>query len=269
MRRKLARQELASSRAAMAGGEQGEAMRAAARALALDPTSREPADLVGALMLQLPKETPPDVERELEALDMHALRTGARFGMLAAIAYLLFFPMLYWIGFRELWYVIAGPAVSILILLTEAVIAPRNALVSGYIAITGNIVMFAIFAVMVSPAILGPGPPIIMITLLVAHRRLIAPWLLATLSVLSVLGPWIWQFANGETPVTVEGTNIVLHTAATSLDPFATVVGLVVYVISLALLATLLSLSQHDEQREVRRALRLQSWMLGQLVPRN
>ena len=268
MRRTLARHELASSRAAMAGGDQGEAMRAAARALALDPTSREPAELVGALMLQVPKETPPEVERELAMLDMHALRSSARFGTLAAIAYLAFFPMLYWIGFRELWYVIAGPAVCVVILCAELVIAPRNVFVSGYIAITGNLAMFAMFATMVSPAILGPGPPIIMITLLVAHRRLIAPWLLAPLTVLAVLAPWIWQFASGEVPVTAEGTNIVLHTAATSLDPFATVVGLVVYVVALAALATLLSLSQHDEQREVRRALQLQSWMLGQLVPR-
>jgi hypothetical protein len=200
---------------------------------------------------------------------MQALRSSARFGTLAAVAYLLFFPMLYWIGFRELWYVIAGPSVCVVILLAETVVAPRNVFVSGYIAIVGNLVMFAMFATMVSPAVIGPGPPIIMITLLVAHRRLIAPWLLAPLAVLAVLGPWIWEFANGETPVTVEGTNIVLHTEATSLDPFATVVGLVVYVVSLALLATLLSLSQHDEQREQRRALQLQSWMLGQLVPRS
>jgi hypothetical protein len=41
-----------------------------------------------------------------------------------------------------------------------------------------------------------------------------------------------------------------------------------VYLVALAVLATILSLSQHDEQREVRRRLQLQTWQLRQLVPR-
>jgi serine/threonine-protein kinase len=272
LRKQLAAHELALAHQARAAGDSPDArremMRAAARALALDPTNRESAELIGSAMLQLPAETPPEVERELDVLDAYALRTSARFGTLASVAYLLFFPMLYWIGFRETWYLIAGPAISLSILFVELVIAPRNAIVSGYIAITANLAMFALFSVMVSPAILGPGPPIIMITLLVVHRQLIKPWLLAGLALLAVLGPWIWQFAQGMEPVSAIGTNIVLHTEASSLDPFATVVGLVIYSTSLAVLATLLSLSQADEQREVRRTQQLQSWMLRQLMPR-
>jgi tRNA A-37 threonylcarbamoyl transferase component Bud32 len=272
LRRRLATDELAIARTALGTGDGPEqrrdAMRAAARALALDPTSREPADLVGALMLQVPAETPPEVEHELKVLDIHALHTSTRFGMLAAIFYLAFFPLLYWIGFRELWYLVAGPAISVAIILTALLIAPRNIFVSGYITIAGNVAMFALFATMVSPAILGPGPPIIMITLLAAHRRLIHPWLLGALTVLGVMSPWIWQLVNGELPVSVVGTDIVIHTAATQLDPLATVVGLGIYIVSLAVLATMLSLSQHDEQREVRRVLQLQSWQLRALVPR-
>jgi serine/threonine-protein kinase len=273
MRKQLAARELAFARGAMSAGDaphhRREALRAAARALALDPTSREPADLVGALMLRVPAETPPEVERELEAMDMTALRTGARFGMLAAGAYLLFFPLLYWIGFRELWYLIAGPAVSVTIIATELVVAPKNPFISGYIAITGNVVMFGIFATMVSPAVLGPGPPIIMITLLAAHRQLIARWFLVVLTVSAVLSPWIWQtIQTGAVPVSAAGTNIILHTEATALDPFATLVGLVAYIVSLSVLAVLLAASQHDEQRDVRRTLQLQSWQLRQLVPR-
>ncbi len=45
-------------------------------------------------------------------------------------------------------------------------------------------------------------------------------------------------------------------------------VGLVIYLAALAVMATLLSLSHHDEQREVRRKLQLQTWQLRQLVPR-
>jgi serine/threonine-protein kinase len=273
LRRRLATDELAIARAALGTGDgphqRRDAMRAAARALALDPTSREPADLVGALMLQIPAETPPEVEHELYQMDIHSLHTSTRFAMLAAIAYLGFFPLLYWIGFRELWYLVAGPSICAVILFSQLVVAPRNIFASGYIAIAGNVAMFALFATMVSPAILGPGPPIIMITLLVAHRRLIHPWLLAALTVVGVMSPWIWQLVNGELPISVSGTAIVIHTAATQLDTLATVVGLGIYIVSLAVLATMLSLSQYDEQHEVRRVLQLQSWQLRQLVPRD
>jgi serine/threonine-protein kinase len=267
LRKELATAELASARHALTIGDgpehRREAMRAAARALALDP-----ADLVGALMLQAPTETPAEVVRELEQDDLAALKTSARFGTLAAVAYLMFFPLLYWIGFREPWYLIAGPAISLVIVAAEVLIAPRNPFVSGYIALAGNLTMFALFGWIVSPAVIGPGPAIIMITLLVAHRRLIAPWLLAVLTVLATLAPWIVQLAQGETPVEASGTTMLVHTAATRLEGMPTMVGLVIYLAALAVMATLLSLSHHDEQREVRRKLQLQTWQLRQLVPR-
>src|SRR5205823_4534286 len=80
LRRDLAKSELAAARTALKAGnsttERRDALRAAARALALDPTNREPADLVGHLMLEPPAEVPEEVERELEVLDLDALRTS-------------------------------------------------------------------------------------------------------------------------------------------------------------------------------------------------
>jgi serine/threonine-protein kinase len=272
LRKELASAELAAARRALIEGDgaqqRSDAMRAAARALALDPTSAEPADLVGALMLQAPTETPAEVDRELEQLDLDALRNSARFGMLAAIAYIAFFPMLYWIGFRETWYLVAGPAVSLVIIAVELFVAPTNPFASGYIAMAGNFAMFAIFGWMVSPAVIGPGPAIIMITLLVAHRRLIHPWLLMALTVVATLAPWAVLIARGQFPVEAHGTMLGVLTAATDLHGMPTLIGLVVYLVAVAALATILSKSQHDEQREVRRRLQLQTWQLRQLVPR-
>jgi hypothetical protein len=201
-------------------------------------------------------------------MDLEALRTSARFGTLAALAYLAFFPLLYWIGYREPWYLVAGPGLCVVIIAAERLIAPTNPFVSGYIAVAGNLAMFALFGWMVSPAVIGPGPAIVMITLLVAHRRLIHPWLLALLTVAATLAPWAVQLARGETPVEVHGSVMSLHTSATSLQALPTMIGLVTYLVALAVLATILSLSQHDEQREVRRRLQLQTWQLRQLVPR-
>jgi eukaryotic-like serine/threonine-protein kinase len=272
LRKQLAADELATARSALRASDSPEArrdaMRAAARALALDPASREPAALVGALMLQAPTAAPPEVERELDELDLRSLRTSARFGTLAAVAYLAFLPLLYWIGFRDLGPLVVGAVVSILIVIAELVIAPRNAFVSGYIAIVGNLLMFALYAWMVSPAIFGPGPPILMITLLVAHRRLIPPWLLASLAVAATLAPWVWQVVDHVAPIAASAGDLTIHTMATVLEPRATLIVLVAYFVALTALATLLSVSQQDEQREVRRAIQLQSWQLRQLVPR-
>ncbi|HEY1557886.1 MAG TPA: protein kinase [Kofleriaceae bacterium] len=273
MRKDLARSELAAARAALIRGDgavqRREALGAAARALALDPTDRAPADLVGHLMMQPPQQVPVEVEHELYTQDMVTLRTSARFGILVAVAYLAFFPMLYWIGWRDTWYLVAGPSVCIAIIVVELLVAPRNPFWSGYIAIVGNLAMFALFAWMVSPIVIGPGPAIVMITLLAAHRRLIRTWLLGLLCVLATMSPWLLQLA-GVVPETtsVSGRDIIIHTAAAGLDLDATMVGLVVYIAALAGLAVLLSRLQEDERVRIRRTLQLQSWQLRQLVPR-
>ncbi|HUJ62383.1 MAG TPA: serine/threonine-protein kinase [Kofleriaceae bacterium] len=273
LRRELARSELAHARAALAIGDfpaqRREALRAAARALALDPTDREPADLVGALMLDPPQTVPAEVEHELAELDLRTLRTSARFGIFAAIAYLAFFPMLYWIGFRDVWYLVAGPAISLAIIAVELWVAPKNPFWSGYLAIAGNLAMFALFAWMISPIVIGPGPAIVMVTLLAAHRRLIRPWLLAALTALATMFPWLLELAGWRAvSTTTSGSAITLHTAAGSLDPLATIIGMAIYVTALAHLAALLSRLQDDERRAARVALQLQSWQLRQLVPK-
>jgi eukaryotic-like serine/threonine-protein kinase len=273
LRQELAKAELAIARQALAKGngpdERRDALRAAARALALDPTDREPADLVGHLMLEPPTETPPEVERELGQIDLEALRTSARFGMLAALAYLAFFPILYWIGFRDLWYLVAGPAICVYIIAAEIFVAPRHPYVSGYLAITGNLAMFGLFGWMVSPIVIGPGPAIVMVSLMATHRRLIRPWMLALLTVLATTSPWLLELANVLPDRTsVSGNTLLLQTAAGELDPNATLAGLFIYLVALIHLAALLARLQDDDRRKVRRAMQLQSWQLRQLVPR-
>jgi hypothetical protein len=108
-------------------------------------------------MLEPPVETPAEVERQIAVLDREALRASGRFGTFTALAYLAFFPLLYWVGFREPWYLIAGPIVATVLVVTGTVVARRNAYWSGYIAIVGNVAMFALFAWMVNPIVIGPG----------------------------------------------------------------------------------------------------------------
>ncbi len=272
LRKELACTELAAARDALAEGagaaNRRDAIRAAARALALDPTAREAADLVGRLMLEPPKEMPPEVERELEELDHVNLRVSARFGMFAAIAYLVFFPILYWIGFRDLWYHLVGISICCVIIYAEVRIAHRDAFLSGYIAIAGNLMVFALFAWMVSPVILGPGPGTVMVMLMATHRSLIRTPILAALTALAILSPWVLaQFGLAPPIASVDGAAIQLHTAAGVLGHGPTLFALGLYLLALIGLAALLGHLQEDDRRSVRRAMQLQSWQLRQLVP--
>ncbi len=273
LRRELARSELQAARNALASGngdkERQIAIRAAARALAFDPTSPQPADLLGRLMLEPPTTVPREVEDDLEKADLESLKQSARFGTLAALAYLGFFPILFWIGFREAWYHIAGTTLCAFIVAVELGIAPKNPYWSGYLAITANLLMIALLSRIVSPFLIGAGPATVIVMLLANHRRLVSTWLLAGLTVLATLSPWLLELAGVLSPhAFVEGDAFIFRTAAGSLDSMGALFGLVLYIVVLIGLATLLARIQDNERRGVRRNLQIQAWQLKALIPR-
>ncbi len=271
LRKQLAASELRAAHGSLASGDGPEqrrdALRAAARALALDPANREPADLVGSLMLEPPQTMPAEVTAKIARLDHEQLISSARYGMFAAISYLAFFPLLYWVGLRDLWCLIAGPAIAVFIIWVEIVIAPKNPYLSGYFAITGNLAMFALFAWMTSPILVGAGPAI-MVMVMAPHRQLIRSWVLAGLVLVATFFPWLLELVVGPTRTSVIGGDIIMHTPAKELDPVATILAIVMYLVALIHLAALMSRLQDNERRAARDKLELQAWQLKQLVPR-
>jgi hypothetical protein len=94
-------------------------------------------------------------------------------------------------------------------------------------------------------------------------------WLLAAVTALAALSPWILSLAGAIGPrIWVAGGDRVLHTAADQLDGTATIVGLMFHIVALAQLAALLGRLQDNDRRAVRRAIQIQAWQLRQLVPR-
>ncbi|MDB4960688.1 MAG: Serine/threonine protein kinase PrkC, regulator of stationary phase [Myxococcales bacterium] len=274
LRRELARGELDLAHSALTVGAspeaRGNAIRAAARALALDPTSREPADIVGRLMLEPPTEAPPEVNIELDRIDVDALAKSARFGLFAALALLVFFPMLYAIGFRNPLVIVSGVAICIFIIGVQLLISPRTPILSSYIAIGGFVVLFGLMSWLLSPVIIGPGPGVIVVMLMASHQKaLFRPWKLSLALGVAILGPWLLAASGWMGPTTtVSGNDIIVHTSAMDLHPVITLVALGVYIQATILLAGFLSRLQDDDRRKVRRTMQIQSWQLRQLVPR-
>ena len=182
--------------------------------------------------------------------------------MIVACAYLAFFPLLYWIGFRDLWYIAGGTAVALVIIGVCTWLTPTRPFLSGYISIGANLAMFALYAWLVSPVVLGPGPAVMLVMLLAQHRIFTRPLWLALVGLAATLGPWLLH------PVDTVGRDIVLHTNADQLEPSATIVGLLIYSVAMVLLGTVLAALQDDERRSVRRAMQTQAWQLRQLVGR-
>jgi len=273
LRRELARTELATARRALASGngpqERRIAIRAAARALAFDPQSPQSADLLGRLMLEPPPSMPVEVEQEINKLDMESLQRSARFGTYAALIYVLFFPILYAIGFRDAWYHIVGPALCGFIVFVELVIAPKNVFLSGYLAIAANLALMALLAFIINPFVIGAGPGIIMVMVLATHQRLIKTWLLALLAAIATLAPWfLEQLGAFASRTSAEGSIFVFRTAANELLPFPALLALAGYVTAMLAAALFVGRAQDNERRGERRSLQIQAWQLRELVPR-
>ena len=122
LRRRLAREQLLAARASLIDddsvsmttsaitrkppdpAQRRAAMQHAGRALALDPSSTEAAALVGRIMLEPPRETPPEVDAELTAIDNVNFRAQARIAFVAFLSYLVFLPLMLWVGLDDLRY---------------------------------------------------------------------------------------------------------------------------------------------------------------------
>jgi eukaryotic-like serine/threonine-protein kinase len=273
LRQELARNELQSAHFALSLGgtaqARRDAIRAAARALALDPKDRDAADLVAHLMLEPPADVPAEVERELARDDYNALAKSGRFGALAALSFLGFFPLIYYVGFRDVWYMVLGPAICLFIIGVDLILPRRNAVAASYLANAGHLLLFVLFSWLLSPMVLGVGPAIIMVTMMATHRQMLRPWLWAILAWIATLLPWLLELAGvGPSRTSVEGSDIVLTTVAPGLNPTWTIVGFGLYVVAVVHLAALLSRLQDDDRRALHRTTTLQAWQLRQLVPR-
>ncbi|HEV7555924.1 MAG TPA: serine/threonine-protein kinase, partial [Kofleriaceae bacterium] len=92
-RRTLALEELWRARAAMTAGQRAEAMRAAGRALALDPETQGAGELVTALMLEPPTDPPPELQAAWRDTDASNVRRHAVTAIIAYLAIASFLPL--------------------------------------------------------------------------------------------------------------------------------------------------------------------------------
>jgi eukaryotic-like serine/threonine-protein kinase len=274
-RKELVRHHVDEARAALAHGDSEDdrktAMRAAGRALALDPTAHEAADLVTQLMLAPPRRVPNEVVRELEALDTAAARAQGKIGALAMTGYLWFVPLLWWTGIRDARVVVAFALIALLSagqiywMSTRAQI-PRAGI---YASACINAVLIGLVCRIVGPFVIAPT---LVLTTLMAYAihpmfgqiRVVAailtagvavPWILEVLGVLSST----YEFAHGA---------IILTSPAVEFSAQPVQLAFAVLLVLLVAIVAVLLRAMSMRQREVTQQIELQSWHLRQVVNR-
>lgn len=274
VRRELALHHIAAANAALARGaseaSRRDAMRAAGRALALDPTASEAADLVTRLMLEPPAETPAEVEAQVERLDTESARTQGRLAAYSMIGYLAFVPLLMWTGVRDLRFVVAFAALAIVsgIQVYSLTRKERISRRGIYLNAILNAVLIGIVCRIVGPFIIAPT--LVTTTLIgyAAHPSFGSIRIVSTILAGSVAVPWFleaigvlestYRFVDGEL---ILSSSVVSFNAVPVQLAFAALLFLLVAVVSL--LTRVLAVRQRDATRKVE----LQAWHLRQIVP--
>ncbi len=291
LRRDLARRELAAAQALLDGGlletlsesrqrtlrrgpkrdelaPYSAALRAAARALALDPTSHEAAQLVSRLMLEPPIDTPTEVDQALRRTETELMVRHARLGVWGMFGYLIFFPVMWFGGVREPWLVFGGTALTFGIMATLAVIVKRPTPALIFVSFLGQVVLVVLYARGLSPFLVAPGVALITALMYATHTRTGPIWLLWSCCAAAVLVPLAIEVA-GVLPATttLEGATISIKLPGDAIDPTIALVGLGGYVAVILFIATLLARMQANDRRASQRTVELQAWQLGQLIP--
>ncbi len=216
-----------------------------------------------------PESLDPAVERELAALDEQAMRAQSRLGALAMLAYFVFFPILFVAGFREPWFMLAGPAVAAATMSAAILRTRRPVMWLVYATFAGNALIVGILARAASPFLIAPGLAAVVAMVYAMHPRIGRAWVLWATLVTAVLLPWLGELAglvSRTTSVTERG--IAIQLAAERLDPDVLTFTLVLYTLAALATATWLARAFARNRVAMQHSLHLQAWQLRQLVPR-
>ena len=276
VRRKIAADHLAAATTALARGsgeaERRIAMREAGRALALDPTATDAADLVGRLMLEPPTAVPVEVVDEIRDLEDRELKTLTRIAVGAFMAYLMFLPAMFWIGVRDTGYVAAAAVAMCINGIMAMWLAWRRQRTSAawiYTAIFTNGILIAIMSRMLNPFLVAPGLAA-GTTMAFALYPFVRTWVLCLITGTAALGPWLLEVVGvwPRTIGTVDG-DLVMHAPGLVLRMPHTEISLALYVSILVVITGVMASRLSGAIRDARQRLQLQAWHLRQLVPSN
>jgi hypothetical protein len=261
-----------NARAQMNEGNRADAMRAAGRALALDPESAGAAELVTALMLEPPKEPPPELKAALRDAEDIGVKRHARTAILAYLAIASFLPIAMWNGIRK-WNIVIGVFVVAVIMASAAFRIMRRGQQSSVFMLAyalGNVALMGMLTRMAGPFTFVPALSCIVIMSVMAYPFFTArSWILILLIAGGFLASILLEM-RGYLPVTWEIQQGVLisHAGALSLQGDPTLAMLIIASVATIVIAGIHAARIYRAGRDARLQLVTQAWHLRQLLPK-
>lgn len=270
-RRVMAHDLVALARDALREGKHGDAMRAAGRALALDPETTDAAQLVSHLMLQAPADASPEVREQLRESDDEAVSTHARAATPGYILIASFLPFIAWNGVRSWSTVLAmfGLALVMTVAAWDLARRPRKSLAHWIVYAFGNALLVAIMCRLASPLVVVPAVVSFVTGSVVTYPPFLArKWLLITI----MLAGWVVPFAlelAGVLPATwrLDEHGLAIVGDAMHVHGTPAIVTIALGAIATIMMAGLQSARVGRASREAHHRLVLQSHQLRQLLP--
>ena len=268
-RRALAAAELAAAReAARDPARRPEAIRAAGRALVLDPSSSDATALVIEMLIEPPADVPPVVERELADHDAALASRASLNAAGAMLGYLAFIPLMLWMGVKS-WSLFALLYGSVGALMAHALYQARTRRVTPMVPLAVNVAQMVVLSRFSSPLVIAPALVCTYVATLTtqsgAWKR---PLSVIVLGLLAVCAPFALEAAGVlQRTWWLDHGRLVIHPTAVALGGSATIAMLVLANAGLVVVNAVFSRAMAASRDHAHRQLELQAWQLRQLLP--
>jgi serine/threonine-protein kinase len=270
-RRNMAMDLLWSARIALDDGRRAEAMRAAGRALALDPEAPGAAELLTHLMLEPPREPPPELVAELRHIDEQIVRKRARVAIVAYMTIASFLPIAAWNGIRK-WDVVLGvfgAAITMALAALQLRRRPDRSFAEMMVYAVGNAALLVLLSRMAGPFTFVPALACFMIMSVMSYPAFVQrPWALIATIIVGFLAPIVLEQLD-LLPMTWElrAGQLISHAGALELGGSSSLWMVLIASVATILIAGVHAATVSKANRSSQHQLAMQAWHLRQLIP--
>jgi serine/threonine-protein kinase len=270
-RRTMAAELVWQARGALDAGLRADGMRAASRALALDPGAEGAAELVTHLMLEPPRETPPELREELRRTDADGTRRHARTSVPGFLLIAAFLPVIIANGVLS-WTTVLGFTGLALLMAFAAwrlVRVPDRSYAWMVLYGCGTALLLAVLSRLTSSfAVVSALATFITMLLVTYPAFLRRPWV----AIATILGGFLIPLglevvdALPPTWVVIDGA-LILRGDAVQVDGGLSVLSIVLATAAAVVMAGVQSAKLARATRDAQHRLVIQAWHLRQLLP--